>query len=503
MVQEQKIRVLINGTERYVERGLKISDLLDIELLCAGNGRCGKCKVFARGELSALSDAEKQLLSVEEIKSGIRLSCSAKMLGACEIATVASVSSSANILTDASTQNFAVSPDFASFGIALDIGSTTLAAQLYDASGALLSSVAMLNPQSRCGADVISRIEYSLKNGPELLAELIREAINALICELCRKASVDSQKIEQTVITGNTAMLYLLTSSSPLSLSRAPFEADRLFGEKLYARELGLSSLSETSEVYLPHCISAFVGADTVCALLSSQICNAADTAILLDVGTNGEMALKSGDALLVCSTAAGPAFEGVGISCGMRGETGAIDKVALVNGNLEPHVIGATSARGICGSGLVDAVASMLDLEYLDETGLLEDGDVQICEGITITQADIRNVQLAKSAICAGVITLAKSASVSLTSIDRALIAGGFGSYLNMHSAARIGLIPKELERKASSIGNAALAGAAAILLNSASRAESERIAKSATVVELASNPIFVDAYINGMMFE
>ena len=151
MAQEQKIRVIINGTERYVERGLKISDLLDIELLCAGNGRCGKCKVFARGELSALSDAEKQLLSAEEIKSGIRLSCSAKVLGTCEITTVARASSSANILTDANTQNFDASADFIGFGVAIDVGSTTLAAQLYDASGALLSSAAMLNPQSRCG----------------------------------------------------------------------------------------------------------------------------------------------------------------------------------------------------------------------------------------------------------------------------------------------------------------------------------------------------------------
>jgi uncharacterized 2Fe-2S/4Fe-4S cluster protein (DUF4445 family) len=386
--------------------------------------------------------------------------------------------------------------------MALDIGTTTLAARLYASDGALLSEAVALNPQSLFGADVISRIEASLSGNADKLAELIRGAIADLADELCRKADALPRQIEEIVATGNTAMLYLLTESSPLALSRAPFAADKLFGEEIDALALGIDILADGAKIYLPPCISAFVGADTVCALLSSELCDSSESGLLVDIGTNGEMALWKDGNLSVCSTAAGPAFEGVGISSGMRGESGAIDKVAILNGKLCPHVIGEAQARGICGSGIVDAAACMLELELMDETGFIEDETVELAEGVELTQQDIRALQLAKSAIYAGICTLAAKSNCELTGISRLIVAGGFGNYLNMISAARIGLLPSEMLGKISVVGNAALAGASMLLLDKKLLKKASAIAQSATVAELASDPIFSELYMNSMLF-
>ena len=221
-----------------------------------------------------------------------------------------------------------------------------------------------------------------------------------------------------------------------------------------------------------------------------------------VDIGTNGEMALWKDGNLSVCSTAAGPAFEGVGISAGMRGENGAIDKVAILNGALCPHVIGEVQARGICGSGIVDATACMLELELMDETGFIEDESVRLAEGVELTQQDIRALQLAKSAIYAGICTLAAKSNCELTGISQLIVAGGFGNYLNMISAARIGLLPSEMLGKISVVGNAALAGASMLLLDRKLLKKASAIAQSATVAELASDPIFSELYMNSMLF-
>jgi uncharacterized 2Fe-2S/4Fe-4S cluster protein (DUF4445 family) len=222
----------------------------------------------------------------------------------------------------------------------------------------------------------------------------------------------------------------------------------------------------------------------------------------LADIGTNGEMALTSNGKLFVCSTAAGPAFEGVGISRGMRGEKGAIDKVTLVNGKLEASVIGGGTPKGICGSGLVDAVAALLDSEELDETGYLEDDEVTILSPITLTAKDIRAVQLAKSAISAGICTLINEAAISEEKIQTLFIAGGFGNYLNKKSAGRIGLLPESLTEKTVNLGNAALSGAIMLLLNERLRTFAEDFSSKANVIELSTSKYFSDKFISGMLF-
>ena len=481
--------------------GQTVAQIINGEQPCGGHGKCGKCKVVARGSLSAPSESELRLLSADELARGVRLACSARVLGECEISTIRDGRDSV-VLTDADLPEISLCPDFERLGVALDIGTTTLAARLYSSDGELLSSVGELNPQSSFGADVISRIEASLASHKEELASLILSAIDKLIFELCSAAGRTPDEIGSIVLTGNTAMLYFLTKSSPLALSRAPFLADRLFSETLGARELGLNSLAPDTKVYLPPCISAFVGADTVCALLATKLCDSDAVRMLVDIGTNGEMALFDGTRLYVCSTAAGPAFEGVGISSGMRGETGAIDKVTIVNGALHSHTVGGAAARGICGSGIVDAAACMLELELMDETGFLEDGDVTLAEGVTLTQNDIRALQLAKSAIYSGLCTLAKKCGAELESIAELKIAGGFGKYLNIHSATRIGLLPREVLGRTETVGNAALAGASMLLLDVTLRKKAEEIAKRAEVVGLASDPVFSELYMSSMLF-
>ena len=481
--------------------GQTVAQIIKGEQPCGGHGKCGKCKVVARGSLSAPSESELRLLSADELSNGVRLACSAIVLGECEISTIRDGRDSV-VLTDADLPQLSLCPDFERLGVALDIGTTTLAARLYSSDGELLSSVGGLNPQSSFGADVISRIEASLASHEEELASLILSAIDNLIFELCSAADRMADEIGSLVLTGNTAMLYFLTKSSPLALSRAPFLADRLLTETLGARELGLNSLATDTKVYLPPCISAFVGADTVCALLATELCDSDAVRMLVDIGTNGEMALFDGTRLYVCSTAAGPAFEGVGISSGMRGETGAIDKVTIVNGALHSHTVGGAAARGICGSGIVDAAACMLELELMDETGFLEDGDVTLAEGVTLTQNDIRALQLAKSAIYSGLCTLAKKCGAELESIAELKIAGGFGKYLNIHSATRIGLLPREVLGRTETVGNAALAGASMLLLDVTLRKKAEDIAKRAEVVGLASDPVFSEFYMSSMLF-
>jgi uncharacterized 2Fe-2S/4Fe-4S cluster protein (DUF4445 family) len=267
------------------------------------------------------------------------------------------------------------------------------------------------------------------------------------------------------------------------------------------AHALSLSCLAPQTPIDLPRCISAFVGADTTCAILATHLCEG-ETAMLADIGTNGEMALWHGGKLTVCSTAAGPAFEGVGISCGMRGAVGAIDRVTLVGGQMHTHTIGNVAPIGLCGSGLCDAVACLLDLELLDESGYLEDEPVVLDGVVALTQKDIRMLQLAKSAIGAGLSTLVAQHGLAVEDVPSLAIAGGFGHYLNMRSASRIGLLPAALAGVARAVGNAALDGAAMLLLDADSRERAESLAANAETLELSTNATFAELYIEGMGF-
>lgn len=452
---------------------------------CGGRGVCGKCAVVLSGDVSSPSAAELQL--------GLRLSCQAVITGDAEVILPA-VLPMEQIDGGSALDLSPSSPMQGRFGAAVDIGTTTIALLLYDlSSGKCLGSASMLNPQTTIAADVIGRIDASMKGQTDRLLRMAEDAVNTLLVSACGKAGIDSADVTALTVTGNTTMLYLLCGRNPEALSHAPFAADHLFGES--AAYLG-------RDVYLPHCLHAFVGADTCCALLASGMLERDETSLLCDVGTNGEIALWHNGVLYIASTAAGPAFEGAGISCGCASIPGAIDKVSVHDGKLVCRTIGKKTAVGICGSGLVDAVAALLITDALDETGFLEDDPVLLKDEASLTQGDIRAVQLAKAAIHAGILSLLETAGCSLDDVGTMYLAGGFGSHLNLSSASQIGLFPAELAQRVRVIGNAALDGAAMLLMDIRRRDELSQIQKQAQHVRLDGNPFFADKYINAMLF-
>ena len=452
---------------------------------CGGRGVCGKCRMPMRGSLSG-----KTLPESEEEP---RLACRTRLLGDAEV-TLPDARAMAQIEMEGAGEPLASQRE-GRLGAAVDIGTTTLAVRLYDLrTGERLGEKGILNPQTAVAADVIGRIEAAMGGRLGLLRDQIRGAISSLLGELCAEAGVSPDTVDAMTVTGNTTMLYLYTGRDPTSLSHAPFEADCLFGSEL--RENGCA-------VYLPPCMNAFVGADITCAAAVSGMCGKSEVSLLCDLGTNGEIALWKNGTLSVTSTAAGPAFEGAGISCGCGSVPGAIDRVSAVNGALEVHTIGDLPAVGVCGSGLIDSVAAFLDLEILDETGAVDDDSLPLSGGVALLPADIRAVQLAKAAIAAGILTLLEETHTAPDEIKTFYIAGGFGAHLNAESAVRIGLFPRVLAPRIRVLGNAALSGASACLLQPGFQAGCERIAAQSRHVSLGGNPRFNNNYMERMLLE
>lgn len=450
---------------------------------CGGRGICGKCALKLRGNVSAPNGAEQ--------KAGTRLSCQAVLLGDAEVWLA---DPQVNRIERSGRAAEMGTPMAEGLGAAVDIGTTTLVMELFDLkTGNSLGTAARMNPQRSVAADVMGRIGEAMAGRGELLKSQIQEAIAQMLTQVCGNAGVAERAIHVMVVAGNTTMLYLLTGRNPECLSHAPFAADTLFGEE--GELLGI-------RVYYPPCMNAFVGADITCAVLASGMHKSGQTALLCDIGTNGEIALWKDGRLYVTSTAAGPAFEGAGISCGCGSVNGAIDRVWAENGEIRVHTIADAPAVGICGSGLIDAVAAFLETEQIDETGGCEADRLPLKDGIALLPRDIRTVQLAKAAIAAGIQTLLETAGVSEAEITTLYIAGGFGSHLNVASAAAIGLIPPSLQNRVQVIGNGSLTGAAAILLSREQIAAARRLAAESTHINLGGNPRFNEHYMAQMLF-
>ena len=489
-----------------VEEGTLLSDALQLrghapEMPCGGKGRCRKCRVWAWGALSRPDAAEREALSESELAEGIRLACCARIAGDVQVRTDVSRAAS-RICVEGVEGEFVPDPLYRRLGAAVDIGTTTLAAQLYGPAG-LLASAAAPNPQRSFGADVISRVGRSMAGDAPALAACVREGIADLLRQMAAQAGRTPEEIDYVVITGNTAMLHLFAGVDASPLAAAPFQPKELFGRTVEAASLDLPC-APGAEAYLTRCMSAFVGGDITTALLASGICRRQETAMLADIGTNGEIALWHQGRLSCCSTAAGPAFEGANISQGMQGAPGAIDHAWVRGGELMLHTIGEAPAVGICGSGVADVLAALLLMGKVDETGLLGDGEDAwpLTDRVSFTQEDVRQVQLAKSAVCAGIETLLDHGQLAAEDIRELAVAGGFGSYLDLRSAAAIGLIPAALAARSRVLGNAALSGAAMILQSGGLAAESEALAARAETVDLSTSPVFMDQYIEHMMF-
>ena len=536
----EKIRFWINGEALFTEPGTTVSSLLKkshgVEMPCGGRHACGKCMVYAEGSFAAPSGTEQKLLGAERLAQGIRLACFLEAVpdgkidalrqeadgdeticvstpSAPPVACAAGISpAQPSEGTGAATSAEAASGAwlYRHLGAAVDIGTTTIAAVLYR-EGRAVGTMGAWNPQSVFGADVVSRMEASLEGKADKLAAIVREAVSHLLTELAEHAGERTEAIETVIITGNTSMLYFLTQKDPRCLSRAPFEADELFGWWTTGEALDLSC--RKADVYLPRCMSAFVGADITTAILGSGLTETDDVSathsgrsrLMVDVGTNGEIVLFHKERLICCATAAGPAFEGAGLSCGMRGVAGAIDHVNWENDSWKVHVIGdreASTAEGICGSGVIDGVAGLLESGLLEDTGYLEE-DVCFAGNVGLTAEDIREVQLAKGAIRAGMETLLAEEKMDAAGLEGLYVAGGFGSYMSAKSAERIGLFPKIDLSRIKICGNAALAGAVKILHNRRMEKEATALAERAKTINLGTNAKFQKFYMEYMMFE
>ncbi len=472
---------------------------LPLDFPCGGNHACGKCRVTASGELSAPSPEELALLG--GASGGVRLACFAKILGDCFV-TLPSQDGD-RIETDYFPDTAPLEPIYSGdLGAAFDIGTTTVVGYLFSREEKrTLAVVGEMNRQSRYGADVLSRIDYASRNTVEPLQVLICRQLGDMLRRLCRDAGVEDSRVSGLCVTGNTTMLHLAAGLDPRSLSMAPFRPQSLFGTTLALGLPGFPGLP----AYLPPCISAYVGADITCSILASGLLSQPGCVLLVDAGTNGEMALKTDRGFYCCATAAGPAFEGAGISCGSSARTGAISQVSLEPGGLRCTVIGGGQAASLCGSGLIDAVACLLETGDIHPKGRIRPdrgGELLLSGDVRLTQRDIRQLQLAKGAIRGGIDTLLDAAGIGYGQLDGVILCGGFGSWMDPASAERIGLLPAGLARRTAAIGNAAGTGAGRILQSASLVEEAGRIAAVAQVVELSSSKLFQKRYIEAMNF-
>lgn len=398
---------------------------------------------------------------------------------------------------------------------AFDIGTTTIAGYLLDGEdGRTLAVESRMNPQAQYGADVIMRANYALEHGTEVLSMCIREAANEMLGVLADDAGIDRRDIFQVCIVGNTCMHHLFLGISPASLVHAPYTpavSERLV---LNAGDYGLDVQRKAELIMLPD-IAGYVGADTCGCLLALRQDLQEEISLMIDIGTNGEMVLGNREHLVTCSTAAGPAFEGAKIECGMRGAAGAVDHVKYEAGKWSYTTVGNKPAVGLCGSGLIDLVAGLLDAGMLDENGALSTGQENQGvfmlvppeqagneRGVYLTQKDIGEVQLAKAAIAAGIQMLMERLGITEDEISSVYIAGAFGNYMDPVSAGKIGLIPTALVKEVKPVGNAAGEGAKIALVNENEMLEMDELVRKIDFVELAASAEFQDHFIDELGF-
>ena len=417
------------------------------------------------------------------------------------------------------------------YGVAVDVGTTTLAAVLLDlCSGKELAATSRMNPQVSFGDDVLSRIEHASQS-PRRLADLrdcITRAAAEMIDDLCQQASVTRNYIYEIAFAGNTTMEHLLCGLEVVSLGTVPFAPAHQRGLMLSASDLG-APVHPGAAAYVFPVIGGFVGGDAVAGMLSTRLAEADGPSLMIDIGTNGEIVLAANDRLWAASTAAGPAFEGARISSGMRATTGAIEKVVF-NDDIQLSVIGNGPPAGICGSGLVDLAAGLLDAGIVTEQGRLlpetelpatlsdalrtrvrvgDNGQGKFvlsstrCNEVAITQRGIRELQLATGAIRAGVNILLRQAGLQADQLRRVLIAGGFGSFIRRSPAQRIGLLPAGINHELIRyVGNTALSGARWALLSTSARRQAEKLAEMTCHVQLSEDAEFHNEFAEAMIF-
>ena len=468
---------------------------------CAGNGTCGACKVKVIEGNLAVSLKDKLLLSDEQIKEGWRLACQAYPSEKCGIYvpieefTVVTGYEAANIETDSSQSGL--------YSIAIDLGTTTLAYELFDVNtGSTVKTVSSTNPQRVFGADVVSRMEQSDNGRRDVLKLCIRQGMRKDISALLQ--DIEPAKIQSIGISGNTAMIHLLMGYSCEGLGRYPFQPVSL--EHIQTDAVDLSLMDYPVPVFITGGISAYVGGDILAGIAAQRLQTANLPCLFIDLGTNAEMGLFDGRGkIYVTSAPAGPAFEAANISCGVGSVEGAVSSVSIQNGQQTLSTIGEKDPVGFCGSGILEAVYELLKNSLIDETGLLEDTYFE--KGypvgkLKITQQDIRQIQLAKAAVFSAIQILMKKAGVTPAQIKKVYLAGGFGYYLNIEKAIGIGLLPGEFSDKIQTAGNSSLHGTKKILMDRSTEKELEDIKNSCEEIYLSNESDFQNIFMQNMNF-
>jgi uncharacterized 2Fe-2S/4Fe-4S cluster protein (DUF4445 family) len=416
-------------------------------------------------------------------------------------------------------------PGRRAMGLAVDLGTTKIAGYLVDLeTGEELAATGLMNPQIGYGEDVISRLVHASRNGTGQaeLARVVRDGLNDLIVALTYRAGVAHEQVAEACIVGNTAMTHLLLQLPVHQLAVAPFVAAVSSALDIKARELDLD-IAPGAYVHILPCVAGFVGADHIAMIIGSDLDRLPHAAIGVDSGTNTEIALHRSDQdfLTSASCASGPAFEGAHIRDGMRASTGAIEAVSMTDAGIAVKTIGDAPAVGLCGSGIVDVIAEMHRTHTIDRRGRIQAGapfvrkaergyELLIVSGefsgtgrdVVITQQDVNEIQLAKAAIWTGLETLIEATQTKPEDVREVIVAGAFGSYLNLDSALAIGLLPRLPNAKYSQVGNAAGVGAKMALLSHKERARAQRIAQRTGYVELTTFPGFSRRFAMSMLF-
>lgn len=544
---------------------------------CSGKGTCGKCCIIIEEtrKTDPPKQREKEVFTERELEEGWRLSCmtvptddlyvcipeirenqiqvqmefvrNTKMESDVQATTVIcenKIEDRAQIGSDGEIKPENMDTEKSVYGIAIDIGTTTLAAELISLTdGICLKTASSVNHQRAYGADVISRIRAAASGDAEKLRESILKDVRNLAETLLAGQDENVLNVSKIVIAGNTTMIHLLLGYSCVGLGAAPFTPVNLAPEDMtwgelngeyeetresgdakesgvardgsdarehgYVRECGHTGINQTTKVQIMPGISAFVGGDITAGMMGCGM-RPDKCEMLIDIGTNGEMVLAAGDHFLVSSVAAGPAFEGGNISCGMPGVPGAVCRAVLFGkNNMVTKTIGNKPAIGLCGTGIIDVMYELVRHHIVDTQGILgepwfEKGFPVVPGKIYFTQEDIRQVQMAKAAICAGLEVLLQKSNISYEQIKKVYVAGGFGMGLDMEKALGIGLLPIGLRGKLTPVGNSALEGAARCLTHSkeSSDMQPQEIAAISHEINLADTPEFQELYLKHMQF-
>jgi uncharacterized 2Fe-2S/4Fe-4S cluster protein (DUF4445 family) len=485
------IRLLPLGAQLVVAQDTALREPLasfGMEFPCGGEGWCGSCKVRVLDGALPVTPEDKSALTEEELAAGWRLACRAHATGPLTLEAGQWVTP---ILADFEKMAPSAHPGL---GIAIDVGTTTLVAQLLDlGTGDVLGVRSALNPQAACGADIMTRVAFALRDSR--LTTIIRQFIGTMVSEL---AGDRIPELRDVVLVGNTVMHHLFAGLSVEPLSHVPFRPCDPREQIFTPADLGWP-LSPSTRVRFLRCLGGFVGSDILAGILAIGMGEADQLMALIDLGTNGEIVLGDRRAILCASTAAGPAFEGACIRMGMHAATGAISQVFVRDGALDCHVIGDAAPRGICGSGLVDAVSAGLELGAILPSGRLQNKDSRefsLSPPVILTRSDIRELQLAKAALASGLRILLDIAGATIGQVEHMYLAGAFGNYIRIPSACRVGLLEIASE-KVTPAGNTALRGAKMTLFSPGIDYK-----VSVTHVSLESHPAFQDTFVDCIGF-